>query len=266
MNLIQGKQEFCHGIAQIACDVLNQITGREILFTESATPLDLSTSRLFEFVRSGQDDFKIALRCSPSLISGVAEAMLGRGIEGQEAFEAAEEFFRQVIGRFNTSKWKDAIGGEIELNVVKDPAWAADVELGIEINGIGENAAISIGLSPQLSSHVGSGQWNGHSTAPVTPNRANDECAHGNLELLLHVPLTVTLRFGERRLLLREILQLSSGAVIELDRLADDPVDLCLGDRVIARGQVVVVDGCYGLRVGEIRRGGTDMLNRGSAA
>ena len=51
---------------------------------------------------------------------------------------------------------------------------------------------------------------------------------------------------------LRDILQLRSGSVVELDRQTDEPVDLLLDGRIIARGEVVVVDGNYGLRVAEI--------------
>lgn len=74
----------------------------------------------------------------------------------------------------------------------------------------------------------------------------------GNLDLLLDVELGVTLRFGSRRMLLREVLELSAGAVIELDRLVQEPVDLLLDGKLIARGEVVVVDGNYGLRVSEV--------------
>jgi len=58
--------------------------------------------------------------------------------------------------------------------------------------------------------------------------------------------------FGKQQMPLRNILKLASGSVIELDRQAEDPVDLLLDERLIARGQVVVVDGCYGLRVTEV--------------
>jgi flagellar motor switch protein FliN len=74
----------------------------------------------------------------------------------------------------------------------------------------------------------------------------------GNLDLLLDVELEVMLRFGERTMLLREILDLGAGSVVELDRTIDEPVDLLLDGRVIARGEVVVVDGNYGLRVLEV--------------
>jgi flagellar motor switch protein FliN len=73
-----------------------------------------------------------------------------------------------------------------------------------------------------------------------------------NLDLLLGVNLNLTLRFGQRVLPMREILELNAGAIIELDREVEEPADLLLGDKVIARGQVVIVDGNYGLRITEV--------------
>ena len=75
-----------------------------------------------------------------------------------------------------------------------------------------------------------------------------------NLDLVRDAELTVTLRFGHRRMLLKDILELSNGAVIELEQAIQDPVELLLGGRVIAQGEVVVVDGNYGFRVGAIFR------------
>ncbi|MGZ4731975.1 MAG: FliM/FliN family flagellar motor switch protein [Terriglobales bacterium] len=64
--------------------------------------------------------------------------------------------------------------------------------------------------------------------------------------------IDVTLRFGERRLPLREISELRSGSVVELDKSLQDPAELLLGDRVVARGEVVIVDGNYGMRITEV--------------
>jgi flagellar motor switch protein FliN len=72
------------------------------------------------------------------------------------------------------------------------------------------------------------------------------------LDLLMDVELEVALQFGERQMPLREILDLSAGSVVELDQNVQDPVALLVGEKVVARGQVVVVDGNYGLRVMEI--------------
>jgi flagellar motor switch protein FliN/FliY len=73
-----------------------------------------------------------------------------------------------------------------------------------------------------------------------------------NLQLVMDVELSVSLRFGQCQLPLRDVLDLASGSVIELDRDVDDPVELLLDGKVIARGEAVIVDGNYGLRITEI--------------
>lgn len=73
-----------------------------------------------------------------------------------------------------------------------------------------------------------------------------------NLKLVMDVELNVSLRFGQRQLPLRDVLELGSGSVVELDRMVDEPVELFLDGKLIARGEAVVVDGNYGLRVTEI--------------
>ena len=71
-------------------------------------------------------------------------------------------------------------------------------------------------------------------------------------DLLLEVELEAVLRFGSRSLELRELLELGPGDVVEMDRQVIDPVDLIVGDRLVARGEVVLVDGNFGLRVIEV--------------
>jgi flagellar motor switch protein FliN/FliY len=73
-----------------------------------------------------------------------------------------------------------------------------------------------------------------------------------NLDLVMDVELNVTLRFGQRQLTLREVMELTSGSVVELDRQVEEPVELLLNGMVIARGEAVVIDGNYGLRVTEV--------------
>lgn len=86
----------------------------------------------------------------------------------------------------------------------------------------------------------------------LSPPSAAGAAPNPKLELLMDVELDVTLRFGERQMALREILDLSAGSVVELEQLVQDPVDLLVGKKVIARGEVVVVDGNYALRVMQI--------------
>jgi flagellar motor switch protein FliN/FliY len=71
-------------------------------------------------------------------------------------------------------------------------------------------------------------------------------------ELLMDIELEATLRFGSREMTIGEVLDLGPGDVIELDRQADDVVDLLIGDKIIARGIAVLCNGRYGLRVTEV--------------
>jgi flagellar motor switch protein FliN len=91
---------------------------------------------------------------------------------------------------------------------------------------------------------------------PTAPSRdalpAEPVAAQGNFDLLLEVALDATLRFGSRALELRELLDLGPGDVVELDRHLTDPVDLVVGDKIVARGEVVLVNGNFGLRVTEV--------------
>jgi flagellar motor switch protein FliN/FliY len=74
----------------------------------------------------------------------------------------------------------------------------------------------------------------------------------GNIDLLMDVSLRVTVELGRTRMLLKQVLELQNGSVIELDRLAGDPVDVYVNERLFARGEVVVVDDKFGVRVTEL--------------
>ena len=73
-----------------------------------------------------------------------------------------------------------------------------------------------------------------------------------NIELLLDVSLRVTVELGRTRMKLAQILELQHGSVVELDRLAGDPVDIFVNDRMVAHGEVVVVDDKFGVRITEM--------------
>jgi flagellar motor switch protein FliN len=73
-----------------------------------------------------------------------------------------------------------------------------------------------------------------------------------NLELLLDIQLPLSVRFGSTELTLATLTRLGPGSVIDLHRSADEPVDVLIGGKVVARGEVVVVEGNYGVRVTEV--------------
>lgn len=73
-----------------------------------------------------------------------------------------------------------------------------------------------------------------------------------NLDLLLDIPLKVTVELGRTKRTIKDILDLSSGSIIELDKLAGEPVDVLVNEKLIAKGEVVVIDESFGVRVTDI--------------
>jgi flagellar motor switch protein FliN len=73
-----------------------------------------------------------------------------------------------------------------------------------------------------------------------------------NLNMLLDIPLQVTVELGRTKRTVKEILEISSGSIIELDKLAGEPVDILVNNRLIAKGEVVVIDENFGVRVTDI--------------
>ncbi len=73
-----------------------------------------------------------------------------------------------------------------------------------------------------------------------------------NIELLLDVELPISVSFGHCEMLLKDVLKLGAGSVIELDKSVNDPVSIIVNHKPIAKGEVVMVDGNYGVRILEV--------------
>ena len=86
---------------------------------------------------------------------------------------------------------------------------------------------------------------------PLMPEPPSMDQAHG-IELLMDVALEVSVELGKSHMSIGEILALRTGSVIELDKLAGEPVDVSVNGTLIARGEVVVVDEKFGVRITEV--------------
>jgi flagellar motor switch protein FliN/FliY len=84
---------------------------------------------------------------------------------------------------------------------------------------------------------------------------ASPDAAGGLLDLVSDVPVTVTVEMGSSRMLLREVLQLDAGSVVELDRESGELADVLVNGRLVARGDVTVVDDRLAVRIVEVVRG-----------
>ncbi len=93
--------------------------------------------------------------------------------------------------------------------------------------------------------------------APANPRQAEPETTLATrpsrtMDLLLDIELPVSISFGRIRLPMKDVLKLTTGSIVELDRDVNDPVEVLVNQRLVARGEVVVVDGNYGVRIQEI--------------
>jgi flagellar motor switch protein FliN/FliY len=253
---------FLDAICKAASEVFSQALGAnwsvEIDSTDPATPMGTSVAA-FQISTSG------GLQGPASIQVGIPDALLMAQKFLQESLdpsaelnkdrnEALEELLRQVAGLAAT-KIKSLFGEtKLEVSSVDPPTWhGVDVPL-VASETASEKRSLELRLSPELLASVSSTR----AMAPAPDLAANSEATSAavthepNFDLLLGVNLNLTLRFGQRVLPLREILDLTSGSVIELDREVEEPADLLLGDKLIARGEVVIVDGNYGIRITEV--------------
>ncbi|HET6284288.1 MAG TPA: flagellar motor switch protein FliN [Polyangia bacterium] len=83
-------------------------------------------------------------------------------------------------------------------------------------------------------------------------NDANNSEPSRRLELLLDVPLDVSVELGRSRVSIQDLLALGPGSVVELDKIAGEPLDILVNDRLVARGEAVVVNDKFGVRITDI--------------
>lgn len=103
----------------------------------------------------------------------------------------------------------------------------------------GQQARVSEGIPVQAA------QFTPLATAPVQVNEAN-------IGLILDVPLQVTVELGRTKKSIKEILELTNGSIVELDKLAGEPVDIHVNGKFLAKGEVVVIDENFGVRITDI--------------
>ena len=73
-----------------------------------------------------------------------------------------------------------------------------------------------------------------------------------NLDILMDVPVQVTVELGSCHLPMRDVLQLNTGSVVQLDKIADAPVELYVNRKLVGRGEVVVVENRFGIKITEL--------------
>jgi len=244
--LLQFFEQFARSIGETIAQLTAVPVADEVLLNQEQADTAVWASVHLQ----GEGSQQIAIGCSQKAGLLLARAMLSEVPAEEATFgpddeELLAEFWRQAMGRASTDLEQTLGGSQLEYVSANRFDWQSAGQAVLNFTSEKLSCTLVVHLSMEATRRLA----NAAADAASSPSPAP---AANNLDLLLNVPLAVTLRFGKQQMPLRNILKLASGSVIELDRQAEDPVDLLLDERLIARGQVVVVDGCYGLRVTEV--------------
>ena len=177
-------------------------------------------------------------------------ALVAAGISEADPADARSAYLEILTQA--TAGLAQSIAGRLEKPVSSQPAremkpdeTAGVVTLEITI-GAPPPRTLYVAWSRALESALGSSKSKSLTEPENTPARSR------TLDLLMEVELPVSVSFGRAQLPLRDVLKLNSGSIVELNRTISDLVEIIVNNCVIARGEVVVVDGNYGIRIHQV--------------
>lgn len=216
-----GNTEYSEEHKDAIQEIVNQIMGSVI------TTLDSQLHASIEVGQTEVDEFKGIDQVKNG---GVATLSL-----------RIEDFPDQKVLLYLDSSLMEAIQA-------RDSASAASsADTSLSSLGIGEGTKASTSEAPASSG--------GGTTAPAAPaplvggTGVFGSTGNKALDLLMDIELPITIELGRTQMSLKRILELGPGAIVEMDRLAGEPVDILINGKVVARGEVVVVDENFGVRI-----------------
>jgi flagellar motor switch protein fliN len=222
---------------------------------------------------SGDISAKMIIVATPILMSAIGEWMLGEEeISNNENLseddlDAAKEVFSNILGAFSTSLGAQKTMPKLSFDIVKvnflDESSVLDLNsfdkffiYQVQIDQISEQIGVAIDSALVKFFNKSQDTSATSQTAQATSNSGikNDISADElrNIGLIMDVRLPIRVRIGSKRMLLKDVLTMDIGSVIELNQLANDPLEILISDKVVALGEVVIIDGNFGIQITEI--------------
>ena len=178
----------------------------------------------------------------------LAAAIMGLDEAPPEAStqDTLQEALTQAL---SSTTFKDVTGGVllrvVKLELTDDTSGAAETACTFEAAGLAAPLLVSFGGALDLAA----GQAEPAVAAPVAHPMARTDLPADRIDVILDIDLPLIVRFGRTELPLRTLARMGPGSLIDLGRSADDPVEVLVSNRVVARGEVVIVGGNYGVRI-----------------
>jgi flagellar motor switch protein FliN len=248
----KGATLFAQAFAESVSGVLSEAANAKMEWkvSDDGNPL-ASDSALVQY--RVQVEGALSGECFVEFYESQIAALLGK-IDGQPTDSLSDEQ-KMFFAKFVVAAVKKLVTSP--LNTYGDFSCKLEPVSGLSFGGMFVVPIAASAAQPEMQASLYFGtQLLAGLASPFVDDKSKganpDSLSAHNLNLVMDVELNVSMRFGKRQLSLREVLELESGSVVELDRLVDEPVELYLDRKLIARGEAVVVDGNYGLRVTEI--------------
>ncbi|WP_297194080.1 flagellar motor switch protein FliY [uncultured Campylobacter sp.] len=211
---------------------------------------------------------KFAFLASSVLMSAIGEWMMGEEEISRndqlnsDEMDAAKEAILNIMSAFSTTLGAQKDIPKMEFKIEKCEFVSDSLDLNgfhklyffdVKISDLNEKVAIVLdkklynSLTKVENSFVG-GDFVAEDDEQQIGNLGNLR----NINLIMDVRLPIRVRIGNKKMLLKDVLTMDIGSVVELNQLANDPLEILVGDKRIAYGEVVIVDGNFGIQITEI--------------
>ncbi len=219
---------------------------------------------------SGDIDAKAVVAIPPTLATALGDLMLGGEGEGKESMDdedldATKEIVSNILSALSTALTSQAELPSLNFKVTNIEFIDESGEINLEAYSKMYVYNFSLGaissllmfvIDDSIESALSAGSdapeetQKAEETPPVSaPSAVFDGDTDNNINLIMDVKLPVRVRIGQKKMLLRDVLSMDIGSVIELNQLANDPLDILVDNHVIAQGEVVIVDGNFGVQI-----------------
>lgn len=211
----------------------------------------------------GGEGGKIALALPIALATALGDLMLGgEGAEldemSEDDLDATKEIVSNIFGALGTSIAAQQEMPQITFDI-KDITFLSEGNLAQDgfLKLYTYDASIAsttshIFMAVDANFHANFSAPKESDATPAQGEMALSPDALKNISLIMDVELPVRVRIGSKTLLLKDVLNMDIGSIIELDQLANEPLDVLIGDKIIAKGEVIIIDGNFGVQIIDI--------------
>ncbi len=218
-----------------------------------------------------KNESPIELLAPVDLVTALSDLMLGgEGASKEEMdnddLDAFKEMASNIFGAIATSLKSQELlpklnftttNAEIAKELPKKEDYAKAMVFSFKMEAIKESQIVLLITSAFEGQFEKTNKEEKEETTKATEETKTHDASLENIEIrnismLLDVKLNVKVRIGQKKMILKDVVSMDIGSVVELDQLVNDPLEILVDDKVIAKGEVVIVDGNFGIQITDI--------------